>query len=91
MSIVSHETFASLYADLAKSPFGTGSLSEQGVVIASVYHDFRSSNRPKDNGTLLLEVEGLFQVPRIPGALIMFVRQTGSVTGQLQVVHGFWK
>jgi len=66
-------------------------LAEQGVTIATVYHDFRSSNRLKADDTLLSEVESMFQVASIQCALIMFVRQTGSVTGQLQVVHGFWK
>ena len=60
---ISHETFASLYANQAKSPFGPGPLADQGVAITALYHAFRSSSQPKSNGTLLLEVENIFQVP----------------------------
>jgi len=89
MSIVSHEKYASLYADPASGPFGSGTLAEQGVAITTVYHDFRSSNRPRANVTLLTVVEEMFGRPVIPGALIMFEKQVGSATGQLQVLHGF--
>ena len=61
------------------------------MAIAAVYHDFRSSGRLMPTSTLLSKVESLFFVPRVPCALIMFVKQTGSTTGQLQVVHGFHK
>ena len=91
MSIVSHESFASLYADPAISPFVTGTEVEQGVAIAAVFHDFRSSGRPMSTGSLMSKVETLFKVPGVPGAMIMFVKQTGSTTGQLRVIHGFYK
>ena len=82
MSIISHETFASLYADPAKIPFGPGPVADQGVAITALnYYSFRGSNRPKSARALLVEVENIFQVPRLPGVLCMFQKQTSSETG----------
>ena len=91
MSIVCHESFNSLYADPACGPFGSGTLAEQGAAIATVLYDHRASNRPRSTPALLTVIEDTFGRPVVPGAMIMFEKRAGSATGQLQVLHGFWK